>query len=262
MFRTTLDDALLTGDVDTALRAVVASEPAARDFPELGALAMPDGAGRHKDVLDHSIKVAAKTPARLTVRLAALCHDVGKPATRRFADDGTVTFQNHEEHGARLLRRRLPKLGYRSDEVEQVATTVAMSGRFKDFDVGDGGWTDAAVRRYVRDAGTSLDDLLDLCEVDVTSKHAHKHAAQREQIQALRRRIDEVAAADARAAERPDLDGRAVMERFALEPGPAVGQILASLLEARRAAGRPLSDAEAWTHAEAWVATHLPERAG
>lgn len=250
--RDTLNDILTADDPRPGLWRLVRTDDCARLFPELPALAMPDGNGRHKDVLAHSIAVTAKVPTRLPIRLAALLHDIGKPDTRRF-DGGEVTFQGHEAHGANIARTRLTKLGYDRQLVEYVCTIIDMSGRFKDCDDGDG-WSDSAVRRYVRDAGDALEDLLVFSQLDCTSKHRWKHDRQVRQIGWLRNRIAQVAEADRKAAERPDIDGRQLMDRFGLQPGPAVGKVLNVLLAAKRDAGRPLTEQEAWDLASETIA--------
>jgi len=249
MYGDQLRAALAAPDPTGPLWALVGAPATDQYFPELSALAMDDPAGLHKDVLAHSITVTAKVPARPTLRLAALCHDIGKPATRRI-DGRTVTFVHHETVGADLLRTRLPQLGFDQDVVGQVATIVAMSGRFKNF---DGSWTDAAVRRYVRDAGDTLEDLLTLSAEDVTSRHQWKHDRQHAQVAALRERIASVAEADRRAAERPPLDGRQVMRHTGLAPGPQVGELLARLLDAQWAQDQPLTQADAYALLDQWT---------
>lgn len=252
--RRCFDEALVSEDPRGPLWALVRDDDVAAWFPELPAMAMPETTGRHKDVLAHSVEVAAKTPPRWRVRMAALLHDVGKPATRRVRGR-EVSFRGHEAAGARIVERRLGELGYPGEDVAAVARIVAMSGRFKEYGDpdADGGWTDSAVRRYARDAGDALDDLLALCEVDVTSRHRWKHQRQRAQVAALRRRIGEVAEADRRAAERPDLDGRQIMRLLDVPPGPLVGEARAMLLEERRRRGAPLGEDEAARLLAAWA---------
>ena len=127
--------------------------------PELPALRLEqDPIHRHKDVLAHTIAVTAKTRPDLKVRLAALFHDIGKPATRSF-EHGGVTFRHHEAVGAKIARRRLRELEFDKQMVKDVAELVRLSGRFKGY--GDG-WSDAAVRRYAREAGHLLGDLNEL----------------------------------------------------------------------------------------------------
>ena len=128
---------------------------------------------RHKDVLAHTIAVVAKTSPRLRIRLAALLHDVGKPRTRGFGPQG-VTFHHHEVVGARMARERLLALRYPNDVVDDVTQLVELHLRFHTYRMG---WTDSAVRRYVRDAGPLLDDLNELTRCDCTTRNARKAAA-------------------------------------------------------------------------------------
>ena len=207
--------------------------------PELPALAMEqDPIHRHKDVLAHTIAVVAKAPNDLVVRLAALFHDIGKPRTRSY-EHGGVTFRHHEEVGARMTRKRLTALEFDEPIVVDVSELVRLSGRFKGY---ADGWSDSAVRRYARDAGGLLGRLNQLVRSDCTTRHRHKEAELHRQIDDLERRIAELAAADQRAAERPQIDGGAVMARLGIGPGPQVGAALAWLLELKRAEGELAPD--------------------
>lgn len=208
--------------------------------PELPDLKMEqDPIHRHKDVLAHTIAVVAKTPDDLVVRLAALFHDIGKPRTRSF-EHGEVTFRHHEAVGARMTRKRLAALCFDEQTVSDVSELVRLSGRFKGY---ASGWSDAAVRRYARDAGPLLGRLNQLVRSDCTTRHLQKEAELQRQIDDLERRIAELAEAERRAAERPQIDGDAVMARLGLAPGPDVGRALAWLLELRRTEGElPLDE--------------------
>ena len=202
--------------------------------PELGLLRMEqDPIHRHKDVLSHTVAVTAKTRPDLTVRLAALFHDVGKPRTRRIGDDG-VTFRHHEAVGARMVRKRLTALGFDEELVENVTELVRMSGRFKGY---SNGWSDSAVRRYAREAGPLLGDLNHLIRCDCTTRNARKLEGIQAAMDDLERRIGELAEADRRAAERPDMDGEQVMSYLGISPGRAVGEAVRMLLELKRSEG-------------------------
>ena len=202
--------------------------------PELPDLQMEqDPIHRHKDVLAHTIAVVAKTPDDLVVRLAALFHDIGKPRTRSF-EHGEVTFRHHEAVGARMARRRLVELGFDEGMVEDVSELVRLSGRFKGY---ASGWSDAAVRRYARDAGPLLGRLNQLVRSDCTTRNLQREADLHHQIDDLERRISELAEAGRKAAERPQIDGDAVMAHLGLPPGPDVGRALAWLLELKRSEG-------------------------
>ncbi len=218
--------------------------------PELPLLRMEqDPIHRHKDVLSHTIAVTAKTRPDLTIRLAALFHDVGKPKTRRIDDQG-VTFRHHEAVGARMARKRLTALGFDEELVEDVAELVRMSGRFKGY---TDGWSDSAVRRYAREAGPLLGNLNHLIRCDCTTRNAKKLAGIQQAMDELEQRIGDLAEAERRAAERPDMDGNAVMEYLDLPPGPAVGEAVKMLLAVKRAEGE-LDRSELEARLDAWWA--------
>lgn len=229
--RDLLSEVLLTDDPTDGLWDMVRSGQTDELLPELPALALEqDPVHRHKDVLAHTIAVTANTSPDLVLRLAALFHDIGKPRTRRFGSDG-VTFRHHEAVGAKMTRKRMTALGYEQDIIDDVSELVRLSGRFKGFAAG---WTDSAVRRYARDAGHLLGKLNELVRCDCTTRSERKRAELHEHVDALEKRIIELAAEDRRAAERPLIDGAAVMQRYDIEPGPVVGKALKYLLELKR----------------------------
>ncbi len=242
--------AVLVSDPDptAALWAAVDDGEMQELAPELMALRMEqDPIHRHKDVLAHTVAVTAKTRPELVVRLGALFHDVGKPRTKRIID-GEVTFRHHEAVGARMTRRRLAALGFDDDHVERVVRLVELSGRFKGY---SDGWSDAAVRRYARDAGPLLGELNHLVRCDCTTRDPRKVAALQDAMDDLERRIVALARDDASARERPDVDGGEVMAFLGLEPGPAVGQALSFLLAERRRDGE-LGREEALRRLKLW----------
>ncbi len=217
-------------------------------LPELPALALEqDPVQRHKDVLAHTIAVVEKVPAERIVRLAALFHDVGKPKTRAFGPGG-VTFHHHEVVGARMTRERMRALRYPNDDVEAVARLVELHLRFHTFRLG---WTDSAVRRYVRDAGPLLERLNQLTRGDCTTRNRRKAAELAERMDRLEARIDELQEKEELAALRPDLDGRQVMQQLGVGPGPVVGEALSYLLELRLDEG-PLGEEEARRRLDQW----------
>lgn len=229
-----LNAVLMEPDPTEALWQLCASGDADEVIPELGALELEqDPIHRHKDVLAHTIAVTAKTRPDLTLRLAALFHDIGKPATRSF-EHGGVTFRHHEAVGAKMAKVRLRELGYERATVKDVAELVRLSGRFKGY--GDG-WSDSAVRRYARDAGHLLGLLNELVRADCTTRNRAKEARLHELIDDLERRVVRLAKEAQLAAERPQLDGRAVMELLDVPAGPRIGQALAFLLELKRTEG-------------------------
>jgi poly(A) polymerase len=225
------------------LQAMVDTGLAAHVIPELPQLAMEqDPIHRHKDVLAHTFAVVEKVPPDLVTRLGALLHDIGKPATREFGPEG-VTFHHHEAVGAKMARARLRELGFERSTVKDVAELVRLSGRFKGY---ADGWSDSAVRRYTRDAGHLLGQLNELVRCDCTTRNRAKAERLQRQIDELEERIVALARDDRRAAERPQLDGRAVMDRLGIDAGPDVGAALQFLLDLKRTDGiLPVDEVEA-----------------
>lgn len=246
-----LTEILLPEDPVSSLWRAIDSGRMDELAPELPALRMEqDPIHRHKDVLSHTIAVTAKTRPDLRVRLGALFHDVGKPRTRNIDAEG-VTFRHHEAVGARMTRKRLDALGYDEVIVDDVAELVRLSGRFKGY---SDGWSDSAVRRYARDAGHLLGALNELVRCDCTTRNPAKVRALQDGMDDLERRIATLAEADRRAAERPDLDGDAVMAYLGLPPGPVVGKALKFLLELKRTEG-DLDRSELESRLDAWYDT-------
>ncbi len=220
-------------------------------LPELPALALEqDPVHRHKDVLAHTIAVVDKTSPDRILRLAALFHDIGKPKTRSFGPRGTVSFHHHEVVGARMTRDRLRVLRYPNEDIDTISRLVELHLRFHTYRMG---WTDSAVRRYVRDAGPLLDRLNELTRCDCTTRNAAKAAALSRRMDELEARIVEIRQREGVAAIRPDLDGVAVMARLGVHPSPVVGEALAFLLELRLEEG-PLGEEEAGRRLDAWWA--------
>jgi len=246
-----LNEILLAPDVERSMWDALADGRLGALVPEFPLLELEqDPVHRHKDVLAHTIAVTAKTSARPVIRLAAMFHDIAKPQTRSF-EHGTVTFRNHEQVGSKLTRSRLRALGYDDDVVADVSRLVYLSGRFKGYSPE---WTDSAVRRYARDAGPLLGDLNELVRCDCTTRNPRRFAALQRNVDHLERRIVELAREEREKAERPDLDGQAVMAHLGIAPGPEVGRALAHLLELRRARGGALGHDEAVAALDAWAA--------
>lgn len=200
-------------------------------LPEMHELSMEqDPVHRHKDVLSHTIAVVEKTrPDNLRLRMAALLHDIGKPATRQFGAKG-VSFHHHEVVGARMARERLHALRYPKELIDEVSRLVFLHLRPHTLKMG---WTDAAVRRYVRDAGDLLDDLNELVRCDVTTGNERRARAIQLRIDELEVRIVELAHQEELASLRPPIDGHDVIRFLGITPGPLVGEIMEMLLERR-----------------------------
>jgi poly(A) polymerase len=225
-------------------------------LPELPAMRLEqDPIHRHKDVLAHTIAVVENVQPSARerfdfrrTRLAALFHDVGKPKTRSYRKGKGVAFHHHEVVGARMTRERMQALRFPNDDVDAVSALVDMHLRFHTYKMG---WTDSAVRRFVRDAGDLLDELIVLTRCDCTTRDERKAAALARRMDELEERIAVLASEEELKAIRPDLDGRQVMARLGVDPGPVVGQALAYLLELRIEEG-PLGEAEAGRRLDAW----------
>ena len=214
------------------LALLVETGLAARVLPELPALALErDEHHRHKDVYEHTLTVLEQSidlEDRLpgggpdfVSRFAALMHDVGKPRTRKFLDDGSVTFHHHDVVGAKITRKRMQALRFSKDEIDAVAKLVELHLRFHGY--GSGEWTDSAVRRYVRDAGDQLERLHVLTRADCTTRNRAKAERLRRTYDDLEARIARLREQEELDAIRPDLDGNQIMELLGIPPGRDVG---------------------------------------
>jgi len=246
--RDELDKLLVVDKPSPGLWFVVETGLADEFLPELPRLALEqDPIHRHKDVLAHTLAVVDKTSPDRLLRLAALLHDIGKPRTRAFGPGG-VTFHHHEVVGARMTRDRLNALRYAHEDVQVVTKLVELHLRFHTYRLG---WTDRAVRRYVRDAGPLLDRLNELTRSDCTTRNAARARALERRMDELERRIEELREKEELDAVRPELDGRRVMDHLGVAPGPIVGQALEFLLELRLDEG-PLGEDEAYRRLDEW----------
>src|SRR4029453_4175701 len=295
--RDELTKLLLGPEPARGLWLVVNTGLAGEFLPELPALALEqDPVHRHKDVLRHTIAVVERATALdadepdLTLRMAALLHDIGKPRTRRVGPDG-VSFHLHEVVGAKMAEKRLTELRYSSDFIADVRQLVLLHLRFHTYRLGWSdsagrryvraprpplgrrtfppaapqlvlpplrfptyrlGWSDSAVRRYVRDAGPLLDRLNFLVRSDCTTRNVFKARQLAAYSDELEERIARLEAEEEQASIRPPLDGRQVMSLLGIPPGPLVGRALAYLLELRLDHG-PMSEEEAIEVLRAWA---------
>jgi poly(A) polymerase len=246
-------DKLLVGDhPSSGLALLVDTGVADLILPEVPALRLEqDPVHHHKDVLAHTYAVVERCEPDVVLRLAGLLHDIGKPATRKITPEG-ITFHHHEMEGARMAKVRLEALRYPRAAIDDVCTLIELHLRFHGYGEGEG-WSDAAVRRYVRDAGPLLDRLNQLTRADVTTRNERRAAAFATLQDDLEERIAALAEQENLEAMRPPLDGRQVMELLGLEPGPAVGDALAYLMELRMERG-PIAEDEAVELLKAWAA--------
>jgi poly(A) polymerase len=259
-----LSKTLLQDGPRAALELFVSTGLADVVLPELSALRMEiDEHHQHKDVYTHSLTVLDRaialeqadpevTEPDLVLRLAALLHDVGKPATRRHEARGRVSFHHHEVVGAKLVRKRLQALRYSKEVTEAVARLTFLHLRFHGY--GRGEWTDSAVRRYVTDAGDLLPRLHKLVRSDCTTRNKRRAAALAATYDSLEQRIAELQAQEDLARVRPDLDGNAIMEILGIPPGRDVGAAWQFLKDLRLERG-PLERDEAEAELRAWWST-------
>jgi poly(A) polymerase len=248
---------LLAPEPRRGLELMVATGVAEYVLPELPRLRMEtDPLHHHKDVYQHSLAVLDRAialepaGADLTLRMAALLHDIGKPRTRRFEPGGGVSFHHHEVVGRDMARARLKALRYPNAFVDDVCRLIELHLRF--YGYGKGEWTDSAVRRYVRDAGDVLDRLHLLVRSDCTTRNRRKAVAQEQAYRDLEARIDRLAEEEELARIRPDLDGNEIMALLGIRPGPLVGKAYQHLLELRMEHG-PLGHDRAVEELRRWA---------
>jgi len=258
--RDELSKLLLTDSPRAGLEVLVDSGLAAQVLPELALLREErDEHRRHKDVYQHSLTVLDQAidlekrrhpgePPNLVNRLAALLHDIGKPVTKKF-EGGQVTFHHHDVVGAKMVKKRLKALRFDNNTVDRVARLIELHLRF--FGYADQGWSDSAVRRYVRDAGEELELLHILTRADVTTRNQQKADRLAFAYDDLEQRIAELQEQEELDAMRPDLDGEQIMAILGISPGREVGMAYRFLLEMRMDEG-PLGEEEATKRLLQW----------
>ncbi|MGW8556113.1 CCA tRNA nucleotidyltransferase [Streptomyces tubercidicus] len=257
--RDELNKLILAPHPREGLRLLVESGLAGHVLPELPALRLEsDEHHRHKDVYEHSLTVLEQAidleenGPDLVLRLAALLHDIGKPRTRRFEQDGRVSFHHHEVVGAKMTKKRMTALKYSNDLVKDVSRLVELHLRFHGY--GTGEWTDSAVRRYVRDAGPQLERLHKLTRSDCTTRNKRKASALSRAYDGLEERIARLQEQEELEAIRPDLDGNDIMQILGIRPGPEVGKAYQQMLEIRLEHG-PMEREAAVAALKEWWAT-------
>ena len=234
---------LATDDPVRGIRLLVDTGLMGEFLPEVPALRLEvDEHHHHKDVYEHSLTVVNQAIALektrrpdavpdVALRLAALLHDIGKPATRRLEPGGGVTFHHHDVKGARLARKRLRALRFDAATTDAVCLLIELHLRF--FGYAEGAWTDSAVRRYVRDAGDQLERLHILTRADVTTRNKRKANRLRSAYDDIESRIAALREQEQLDAIRPDLDGNDIQRILGIPPGRDVGAAYRFLLDLR-----------------------------
>ncbi|RBP97269.1 CCA tRNA nucleotidyltransferase [Bifidobacterium aemilianum] len=247
------------------VEALVDSGLADLILPEIPALRLEiDEHHRHKDVFDHTMMVLDRAVALetgpdgpvpapdLTLRLAALLHDIGKPKTRRFEPGGKVSFHHHDAVGAKLTRKRLKALHFENHMVEDVSKLVDLHLRFHGYV--DEPWTDSAVRRYVRDAGPLYERLNRLTRADATTQNRRKAQTFEAAMDEMEERVRQLKEKEDFESIRPDLDGNEIIDLLGIKPGPMVGRAYRHMLEYRLDKG-PVEHEEAVAELRRWYAS-------
>jgi poly(A) polymerase len=225
-------------------------------LPEVHALVgFGDGEWRHKDVWKHTKQVVWQSVPRLAVRWSALLHDVGKVKTRRIEATGEVHFFGHSEVGAAMFRRRIARrLGFEGALYDRVHFLILYHLRASQY---DRSWTDSAVRRFTREVGDGLTDLLDLSRADITTKRPERKKRGLRQISELSQRIEKLRSEDARVPPLPKGVGNAIMVHFGLPPSRRIGE-LKEWLEAQVEEGRLEAQRDSDYYVE-WLEAHRDE---
>ena len=242
--RDELTKLLLSDRPRAGVEALVESGLADIVFPEIPALQLEiDEHHRHKDVFEHTMIVLDRAIALetgpegpvpapdLTLRLAALTHDIGKPKTRRFEPGGKVSFHHHDAVGAKMTRKRLKALRFDHHLVEDVSELVNLHLRFHGYV--EEPWTDSAVRRYVKDAGPLYERLNRLTRADATTQNRRKAMVFSSAMDEMEQRVRDLKEKEDFDAIRPDIDGNEIMTILGIAPGPEVGRAYKHMLEYR-----------------------------
>lgn len=261
---------LLSDRPRQGIEAFVESGLADVVFPEIPALQLEmDEHHRHKDVFEHTMIVLERAVALetddegpvpapdLTLRLAAIMHDIGKPATRKFEPGGKVSFHHHDIVGAKLTRKRMKALRFDRHLIQDVSELVGLHLRFHGYV--DEPWTDAAVRRYVKDAGHLYERLNRLTRADATTQNQRKARMFAQAMDEMEERVKQLKEKEDFDALRPDLNGSQIMQILNLKPGPEIGKAYKHMLAFRLDYG-PSDEKDAVEELKRWWAEHNSAR--
>jgi len=235
---------LLADQVQAGLELLDATRLLPRILPQLEAgKGMQQGGWHSHDVFGHALLAASLAPPELVTRLAALLHDVGKPAVHELRD-GKPTFIGHQDVGATMAGPALRQLRYPGEVIDAVTKLIRLHMRPIQYD--PQGWEDKAVRRLVRDAGDQLHQLLALARADMRASH-YPDVKKIDDLEARIRRLD----ADAIAAIRSPLTGEDLMARTGRPAGPWIKRVKSALEDAIVDGTLQADPQAAWRYLEA-----------
>lgn len=228
--RPQLDEMIVSKHADAGLDCLLTSGLLEALLPEVEALVgFGDGEWRHKDVWKHTKQVVIQTVPKLEVRWSALFHDIGKVKTRTISDGGEVHFFGHAEVGARMFDKLDRRVALFSEDValkKEIRFLVLHHLRASGY---EGQWTDSAVRRFTREMGPYLEDLLCLSRADITTKRPEKKRRGIRQIHELSERVTALAEIDARVPPLPKGVGESLVSEFGLPRAKIIGDIKRAL---------------------------------
>lgn len=227
--RQQVEQILMLDGVPAGLQWLYDSGALSQVLPELHATVnfSQEAGRRHKDVWEHTKQVVWQSPARPLVRWSALLHDIGKVKTRAFTSDGKVTFHRHSEVGARMFEDIGRRFKFERDHHRTLRFLILHHLRPNSYLPS---WTDSAVRRFAKEIGPYLPDLLDLSRADITSRRPGRRQQGLGNIDTLSGRIDGIRAEDAVVPPLPSGIGDAIMDKFRMPPSKLIGDLKRELL--------------------------------